>query len=428
MILRSLKNIFNRLLKRGERFFVVEFEDDSVSISKISVNWQEKKIKLLNKWTRGTGLLNDAAKAFSFIQKILKRIPFSQAYKVIIILEPRLATTIHVSTKIIRDEGRKVIDDADLDNLISQAIWQVFDRERGRGADKMSIDDLDVLLVDVKIRGLKIDGHRVINPTGFSSKTVEVFLSQTFASREFFDTIRVLFPKNQFALISEAGVLGIDILARLESGNGKNEGLRAFALVNFNSVKSDIYGAMARENSVDKIWHLDSFNLGRNDFYANFGKHFMVPAQVAEKIINRYASGDVSPSLAIKLEKLMRREWTVFCDGLTGIVSDSRDFRQAKNAAAFLHAEEKLPEFFYTESPRLRDGKKMEVMPVILSDVISRLGFQIVSKKYKCSFFAVSGILSLYYYSDGWLNKVANRRLRWLMPRECYSGTSEIAS
>lgn len=428
MILRSLKNVFNRLLKRGERFLVVEFEDTSLSISKISVNWQDKKIKLLNKWTSGAGWLNDTAKAFSFVQKILKRIPFSQGYKIILILEPRLATTIHVLTKIIRDEGRKAIDDADLDNLISQAIWQVFDRERGRGADKMSIDELDVLLVDVKIRGLKIDGHRVINPIGFPAKTVEVFLSQTFASREFFDTMRVLFPKNQFAFISEAGVLGIDILARLESSSGKNKDLRAFALAKFNSVKSDIYGAMVKENNVDKIWHLDSFNLGRNDFYANFGKHFMVPAQIAENIIKRYASGDVSPLLAIKLEKLMRREWTVFCDGIASIVSDSSDFIHAKDASVFLHAEEKLPEFFYTESPRLRDGKKMEVIPVILSDIVSRLGFQIAPKKYKCSFFTAAGILSLYYYSDGWLNKVANRRLRWLMPRERHSGASAIVS
>lgn len=416
MVFRSLEKIFTRFLRRGERFLIVEIEDNSLSVSKASVHWQDKKLKVLNKWTYNAGWTNDTAKAFSFLQKILKRIPRLAAHKIILVLEPRLATTIHVSTKIIRDEGRKIIDEVDLDNLISQAIWQVFDRERSRIADKMALDDLDVLLVDVKIRNLKIDGHRVVNPLGFSAKTTEVFLSQTFASRDFFETMRVLFPRNQFVFISEAGAMGADILARLSSE--KNKDLRAFALVNLNSARSDVYGALIGENCVDKIWYLDNLNLGRNDFYANFGKHFMVQASVAENVIKRYAGGEVSSELANKLERLMRKEWVVFCDGLASIVSDSRDFKHAKNAAVFLRAEENLPEIFYSETLRLRDGKKMEIMPVVFRDIISRSGFKIIAKKHKCSFFTAAGILALYYYSDEWLNKIANRRLRWLMPRE----------
>ena len=126
MVFRSLEKIFTRFLRRGERFLIVEIEDNSLSVSKASVHWQDKKLKVLNKWTYNAGWTNDTAKAFSFLQKILKRIPRLAAHKIILVLEPRLATTIHVSTKIIRDEGRKIIDEVDLDNLISQAIWQVF--------------------------------------------------------------------------------------------------------------------------------------------------------------------------------------------------------------------------------------------------------------------------------------------------------------
>jgi len=419
VIFRSLKKLFNSFLGGGERFLVVEIENNRLSVSKISINWQDKEIKILDKRTSGAGWLEDAARAFSFLQKISKRIPRLASYKVIFVLEPRLATTKHVSTKIIREEGRKIIDEADLDNLISQAIWQVFDKERGLAADKMFLDDLDVLLADVKIRNLKIDGHHVINPLGFTAKTVEIFLSQTFAPRDFFETMRSLFPSNQFVLISEAGSLGADVLARFYGCGGikrKNSGDFAFVFANLNSVKSDVYGVLAGESDVHKIWYLDSFDMGRNDFYANFGKHFMLPAHVAEDVVWRCARGEVSSFFAVKLEKIMRKEWAAFCGRMASVISGSREFKNIKNIQIFMRAEEGFPEVLYSETARLRDGRKIEIVPVILSDVVSRLGFSVVSKKHAIPFFPVVGILSMHCYLDDWLNKIANRRLRWLTP------------
>lgn len=423
MILHYLENTIGYFLKRGERFLVIEIGDDSLSLSKISVHWQDKKIKILNKWVDGVGWVNDTARAFSFLQKTLKRIPQLAAHKIILILEPRLATTVHVPAKIIRDEGRKVIDEADMDNLISQAVWQVFDRYRAWSADKMSLDDLDVLLVDVKIRNLRIDNHRVLNPLGFPAKTAEVFLSQTFAPRDFFEMIRVLLPQNHFAFIAEAGVIGAEVLARLAPQKSKG-----IAFVDFTALRSDVYVALSGENCIEKIIYADSFDLGRRDLYANFGKNFLVHAPIAELMMRRYVQGEVSTALAKKVERLVRQEWSLFCDGLASIVADSRDLKSVNNIQVFLHAPERLPELFYAEPIRLRDGRKLELLTVALRDIAAQLGFQIYSPHHQCAFFTTAAIFDLYNYTDGWLNKVANRRLRWLMPGDAQNFTSASTS
>lgn len=410
VILRYFENTLGHFLRKEERFLVVEANDASIAISKVSVNWREKKLRIINRWSQDISWHNDTSKTFSFLQKTFKRIPRLQVYGVVLVLDPRLATTVHASAKIIRDNGRKVIDEADLDNLVSQAVWQVFDRYRAWSANKMSVDELDLLLVDVKIRNLKIDNHRVLNPLGFPAKTVEVFLSQTFTSREFFETIRALLPQNHLALISEMGVVGCEALSRIEKKDG-------FVLADFAQSKSDLYLSLGNEYFPEKIVYLDSFNLGRRDLYANFGKYFLVQATVAEMVMQRYAKNEVSPLLAKKVERLIQREWAVFCDGITSIVADSRDLKSIRQISVFLHTKERLPELFYSQPLHLKDGRRLELIPVALKDAASHLGFQIHHRSAACSFFTLAGLLDIYYYSDDWLNKLANRRLRWLMPR-----------
>src|SRR3989338_7752593 len=78
----------------------------------------------------------------------------------------------------------------------------------------MNISDLDVILSDVQINGIKLDGHKVVNPLGFQAKAVEIKLSLTFTPREFINNLKKLLPKENIIFVGEDGPALSHLLSR----------------------------------------------------------------------------------------------------------------------------------------------------------------------------------------------------------------------
>ena len=172
-------HIFSQLFLKGDKYVVIELLDHYIQVTVLRTDFKTKQITITRAFSEEIPEFN-AVSALKEARRILKKISGLKKYKIILSLDSSFATTMYSSVSLVRTNPKDVIDEADLDNLISQAIWRFFDKHRFRVAQKMNVDEVDVLLTDVRIRDIRIDGHRVVNPIGFKSKAVEIFFSQTF--------------------------------------------------------------------------------------------------------------------------------------------------------------------------------------------------------------------------------------------------------
>ena len=162
----KLGKVFN-ILRRRERFLVLEILNRFLRASFIKADFSRKRLEILKIVSRHHEYESQDL-ILELIKNLLKGFGKLDRYRIIVCLDPALATTIHSTVVLVRDKPKEPIDESDLNNRIAQGIWRLFDRERSPAAVKMKSRDLDVLLTDVKVRRIKLDGHKVINPLGLS--------------------------------------------------------------------------------------------------------------------------------------------------------------------------------------------------------------------------------------------------------------------
>jgi len=181
---------------KEERFLLIDIRYNSIILTRAFVRWSDKKIRIASEQILDISLIDETERATALLKRACSSILNASRYSIVVVTEPRASTTVHTSSKIIREEFQKPIDDSDLDNYISQSIWKVFDRYRAWSSQKMGIEEMDLIVADVKIRNFNVDGHRVLRPMDFSARTIEVFLNLTFAPRKIIEAIHSSIPKN----------------------------------------------------------------------------------------------------------------------------------------------------------------------------------------------------------------------------------------
>ena len=130
-------NYINELIsffKNGNRFLVVEILNHHHKATLIKADFEKRTFHVLKT------LAGDR------LEKILPKFGKLKNYHIVLNLDPKYATTLYTSVSLVRDNAKDPIDEGDLDNIISRAIWSFFDRQRSKVAAKMNISDLDVIL------------------------------------------------------------------------------------------------------------------------------------------------------------------------------------------------------------------------------------------------------------------------------------------
>lgn len=302
-------NFFN-LLSPGDKYLVIEILDHYLAITLLKADLEKKKLRITKHWERPFERLETAG-VVKDIAGIFKKIRKPSRYGIILSLDSRLATTIYSSASLIRQNPGEIIDEADIDNLISQAIWRFFDRNRMRVAQKMGIGDIDVLLSDVRIRGIKLDGHKVINPIGFVSKSVEFYFSQTFVPRDFIRSLREAVPLDKIVFTAEAGtVLAHNVLNASQDSH--------LFLVNLFPSQTVLYKAQP-----GKLAYLDKYPWGQKDLLASLQSHLQLDPEVSKAVINLYNGNKVSAVFSRRLENILIKETQLFLNGLEALVDEN---------------------------------------------------------------------------------------------------------
>ncbi len=134
--------------------------------------------------------------------------------KTIVACDPELAVKIFIPLSINRESGAGALERVELENLLAQAIGKVFNHYRREASLVLGADELDTILADSNISGFEVDGHKVINPLGFSPKEIKAVMEMTFSARRTYERIKTAINKPDFFL-TEKGQSQSEAIKRL---------------------------------------------------------------------------------------------------------------------------------------------------------------------------------------------------------------------
>lgn len=375
--------------------------EGAIRVTFLAVDFEEKIIEVRG-MASSSCETGDISCITETMKKLLRGFGKLVRHRIIVSLDPAFATTIHSSVTLMRDRPKDPIDEADFDNRIAQGIWRLFDRERGKAASKMDVGDLDILMTDVKVKQVKLDGHRVVNPLGFKAKTVEIHYSMTFCPRPFVEALRKVIAPSQLSFMAEGGVMMADVLAKLEEH-------RELLLLELSPSSTHLFLVHGSAT----VW-IERIAWGTGNFTSVLSDAFAVSADVAEKIFNLYLLRQASPSVLRRIEQLLKQEFSAFAEHLREPVA------RYNLSALYLFALARLPEFIFSSSAfRLALRRRVRILPVTEELMRDRLGFSLAwarSVQHKLIFPELAAFLEFYFLPyDDKMNKIAQRHARWLI-------------
>ncbi|MBI2025138.1 MAG: hypothetical protein HYT03_03580 [Candidatus Harrisonbacteria bacterium] len=389
VIVKLAKTILSLLNGQNDKFLVLEIFENFARAAEIKANFSKKQIKVMS-------VLSEDS-----LPKLLKQLPNPKRYKILTILDSHLATTVYSSMVLVRENYKELIDEPELDNLISQAIWKYFDRQRHKIATKMGVTDLDIVLTDVKIRGMRLDGHKVVNPIGFKSKTVEVQFSQTFLLRGFINKIKNSLPLDQMVFVSEHGPAWSSVITKSHKTDN-------FLLAGLFQDKTLLFLADGGQHS---YWN--KFNWGELSLHLSLAGDLSLDTETSAKIISKYVAGDASETFKRRLEGLLSKELDVLARGLD-LAAKKTDTK-----TIYVHTFFDLPNLF-NGNFRNRFERAVELKPLTVDLIAQNFDFDIIFKNdgdSKYAFGLIAGLLEWYLSpQDDKLSQLAKRRVRWLSP------------
>ncbi|MBI3638533.1 hypothetical protein HY227_02210 [Candidatus Wolfebacteria bacterium] len=392
-----------------ERFLIITFLGDLIDISAVRADFKNKTVNVI---------FQEKIKfdSLSKLKKIFLTSFYPQTYKVILAFDSKNALTNHETISLKREDPKKAIDEADIENLVSQALWKVFDYGRIMSTKQLNLNDLEILLVDTKIHELKIDGRRVLNPIKQKGEKIDITVSQTFANRSLFDRVSKMLPKRaKIVLAIEGGVAASRLIGRLA---GKKNFVFGKVLDDATSIH------IAKKDSGGKISFFDYFSWGKNGFYASLEVELGVCRDTGKSILKKFFKKEMSDEFERRFGKIFSQEIIGLTRGLTHAAS------RTKHNLVFLDFPPLIPN---------KNLPKM-ILPVDSIQAMKFLGFKqgsgffdfipginplLLSRRKNISngtyqqpdFVSLASLFEFYFLpQEDLVNRLAKRRIRWLMP------------
>ncbi len=393
--LKKFFRFFNSLFIKDEDFLIVEIFNDCSKATVLRADFADKSVGVLK-----CRIFETKEKdALGVLKKIAKRFG---GYKTILALDSDFAYTVNSSIGIIRDNPKETITEADLDNILFQALWRFFDRYRAAAAGRLGVGDVDVVLSDIRVGEIKLDGHKIINPVGFKAKSAEINLSETFISRKLFDFLKANFfgEKNVLLRVTEAGSAWAHLLARK---TGNENGVVALLAAD---------RAILFSSAAGRASYLDEFKWGGENLLSAFSDYFKISPETAEAVIGRYVARDASEKFLRHFQKIFLEEFETFLRGLKSVFSSAKT-----GAPEIIHLGS------FCELPAVVFGKKfgLKIAPLSPEAISEKFGFRVKIKKSAEASFEKRAFSTLAVFlearfngKEGNLNRLISRRAKWL--------------
>lgn len=375
-----------------EKFLILDFRDDGLELYLLRFDSLTKRVDAKKLKAVGQSPLEAIPKIKKFLLNI-----FSFQFpppKVIISFSPVFALTYYEQVVLNRDRPNELMTEADLDNLISQALWKIFDEKRRQSAKQLVLSDLDILLADTKITDFQIDGRRVLDPLRHSGREASIGISQTFVNRTIFKKIVSVLPRRvKLLLVVDGGAATSRLLSSRFSQS------RDFIFADVLDARTNLY-SVSRGSGLKISFH-DYFPWGEKNFFEGVARDLKIPVDLIQSLVKKISEGKVSLTLGRQLKKIISEELAMLIHGL------ERAKETLKVNSLYLVFRPLRDIDFFPKMVRLVEADRL----------MEDLGFVFSSDSKDSSISSIASFLEFYFLREGdILNHIAKRRMRWLMP------------
>ncbi len=293
-------------------------------------------------------------------------------------LDSKSAVTIFSLVTIPHSNPRQEVGLTDLENYISQAIWKTFDGCRKEAAERFQVNEADLLLTDARVIEIKIDGHPVINPHGFTGSKLDVTLAITMVRRDKF--------AEEAEIILEGGSVRAHLLAK------KRDIQDAIYI----EIKDD--AATFFRITPERIAYLSEFDWGEKEL-ASLLKEELGPIYdpTAREIHLRYTQKNLSEKTMKKINSIFYSAFNTFVNGGVMTIKNLLKPRVGKLPPIYLKSFFPLPESVYRRQFNF-DGRKIKFLNPNNDLALQEFVDEDIHNAYES------------------LNQLARRRIKWLMP------------
>lgn len=350
------------LFSEKERVFLIEELESEFRGNVCLVSSPDKKI-IYNK-KRGIKKFEDIYKP-NFLRPSFD--------KIILALHAKHVATIESSISISRVHPDSLITEGELDGLLFHALWSFLNKFRPLAAKKLDTTELDLVIANIAVFGVRLQGHTVFNPLDFSGKEIEFFFRVSFISRS------LLLPLEKIAKKSHLGPIVIERGAILAGSMAKPGVL---FLVDKTATNWYEIG--------DECGFRGAFSWGSNDIYNGIADVFGVSFQYSSHIVNRFLSHRISLRMQGIVGKLIREEYKKFREGGdSSLQSEHHELLRGESKIIFFEDNAIASLFSSDERYKVSDAS---------NSISSLVLFPYVHPQYE------------------YLNQLLRRRAKWLVP------------
>ena len=206
-----LSSVFS--VSAGEVFFVACLETRMARLYRLAVERETSTLTVLEALESPVASLESSALVEALRRMSRGFLDFKKS-RILILTTACLATVVSVKSLIVREDSDRELDQAELENCFTQAIWQVFDRERAAAGIKMRISDLEVAVADARLLTTALDQHVVPNPIGFMAREVLFSFELVLSPKSFLRQLYEFISEEQLVFISDRGAIYSQFLER----------------------------------------------------------------------------------------------------------------------------------------------------------------------------------------------------------------------
>ncbi len=228
------------------------------------------------------------------------------AGKMILGISGELVKGATITTSYVRRDANSKIDLAELKNIVHKVQWRAFDQVRSQLSDETGYSEIDVKLVNAAIVDVRIDGYKVVNPTGFQGKEVTLSIFNAFAPLVHYGALQTIaceIDKELLAIAAEPYAL----TRSLEHEDGQ-----------FGAIFLDIGGgttnvAVVRDGTVEGT---KMFTLGGRTFTKRLSQTLNISFKEAEEIKLLYSEDKLERQSHRIVREAMKSDCDVWLSGV----------------------------------------------------------------------------------------------------------------
>lgn len=323
-----------------------------------------------------------------------------QGCRVIVGMHSGLLTTAETVVTIRREDPRRPVDDAELENIVSSGLWKIFSRDQKALARKMNIAEASVAVLSACITQVRVDAHRVASPVGFPAHTVELTVLYSASAKSVYDLLAPLLSGEQEVYCTE---IGVSEALRLAEQKGAGD----FVLMRVSEAYTYVYAFHD-----DELGYLDTIHWGRRSLIGSLTHELMISESQATRLLHLADTGLTSVHVRRRIEAFLLQEVAVLLKGI-GSHAGRKEVEAVYVAAPF-----SLPPALFGDTAARRAGIGVPVIPMP-NNSHGEKGESALPLSMKPTASSVSALCAnawaaLRSFDQSEVQKIAKRRARWL--------------